>query len=80
MEYYAKLVYLDTGVFRVSVTVWKTNPETRIESLVCAKKFISYFRAKKWAEKKIMKKYFMINSNAFLRQEDVIRKSWSKEK
>lgn len=76
MEYYAKLVYSEKGLFRVVVSIWRTNSDTKIESLVDSKKFVRYAKAKKWAEKRIIEKYFLNNSNAFLREKDVIRRKW----
>ena len=77
MEYYAKLVFIDKGIFRINASIWKTDPDSRVESVIYSKKFISCYRAKVWSEKKIMKLVFLKEENAFIREKDIIRRKWN---
>lgn len=77
MEYYAKLVLVDKGIFRVNSSIWKTDPDSKIESLVYCKNFISSYRAKSWSEKKIIKLVLMKSDNLFIREKDIIRRKWN---
>lgn len=77
MEYYAKLVFIEKGMFRVSASIWKTDPDSRVESVIYSKKFFSYHRAKIWSEKKILKFVFSNTENAFIREKDIIRRKWN---
>jgi hypothetical protein len=77
MEYYAKLVFIDKGIFKVGASIWKTDPDSRVESVIYSKKFISSYRARVWAEKKIMKLVFSKAENTFIREKDIIRRKWN---
>lgn len=77
MEYYAKLVFIDKGIFKVGASIWKTNPDSRVESVIYSRKFISYRRAKVWSEKKIIGLVFSNTENAFIREKDIIRRRWN---
>lgn len=77
MEYYAKLVLVKKGVFKVNCSIWKTDPDSRVESIVYCKNFISYFHAKFWSEKKIIKLVLINSETSFIREKDVIRRRWN---
>ena len=77
MEYYAKLVHIDKGVFNVGASIWKTDPDSRVESVIVYRKFISYYRAKMWSEKKILNLVLVKAENAFIREKDIIRRKWN---
>lgn len=77
MEYYAKLVHIDKGVFNVGASIWKTDPDSRVESVIVYRKFISYYRAKMWSEKKILNLVLVKTENAFIREKDIIRRKWN---
>jgi hypothetical protein len=77
MEYYAKLVFIDKGIFKVGASIWKTDPDTRVESVIHYKKFFSCHRAKIWSEKKILKLVFSNTENTFIREKDIIRRKWN---
>lgn len=77
MEYYAKFVHIDKGVFNVGASIWKTDPDSRVESVIVYRKFISYYRAKMWSEKKILNLVLVKTENAFIREKDIIRRKWN---
>ena len=77
MEYYAKLVLVDKGVFRVNSSIWKTDPDSKVESLIYCKNFISYSRARSWSEKKIIRRVLIKAENLFIREKDIIRRKWN---
>lgn len=76
-EYYAKIHPIDKGLYRISVSVWKTNSETKIEQVMMYKKFCRSNRARLWAEKKITKLTIPEQENLFIRDKDIIRRSWN---
>jgi|APGre2960657505_1045072.scaffolds.fasta_scaffold461227_2 hypothetical protein len=77
MEYYAKLVHINKGIFNVGASVWKTDNDSLVESVIFHRKFISYYHAKVWSEKKIMKLVFSRAENSFIREKDIIRRKWN---
>lgn len=76
-EYYAKIHPIDKGLYRISVSVWKTNSETKIERVAVYKKFCRYNAARKWAEKKITQFVMSEEENVFIRDKDIIRRKWN---
>jgi len=76
-EYYAKTHPVDKGIYRISVSIWKTNNETKIEQVIMYKKFCRYNRARMWAEKKITKLVMTERENLFIRDKDIIRRKWN---
>ncbi len=77
MEYYAKLVLVDKGIFRVNCSIWKTDPDSKVESVIYCKNFISYSHARSWSKRKIIKLVLMTSNNLFIREKDVIRRRWN---
>lgn len=76
-EYYAKIHPIDKGLYRISVSIWKTNSDTRIEKVVIYKKFCRYNTARKWAEKKITQLVMSEEESLFIRDKDIIRRKWN---
>ena len=76
-EYYAKTISLDKGFFRVSVSIWKSNEETKIQKVLMYKKFYNYNKARKWAEKMITKLVMLEDESLFIRDKDIIRRKWN---
>jgi hypothetical protein len=75
IEFYAKIVPLNKGMFRYCATVWKS--EDGIESIWSVKKFFSCTSAKKWASKKILKSVSRQSSTMFVKETDIIRRKWN---
>lgn len=76
-EYYAKTISLDKGLFRISVSIWKSNEETKIQKVLMYKKFYNYNKARKWAEKMITKLVMLEDESLFIRDKDIIRRKWN---
>jgi hypothetical protein len=76
-EYYAKTHPVDKGMYRISVSIWKTNSETKIEQVIMYRKFCRYNRARTWAERKITKLVMRERENLFIRDKDIIRRTWN---
>lgn len=76
-EYYAKMHFVDKGLYKISVSIWKTNDETKIEKVLLYKKFCRYNRARTWAEKKITKLIMLEQENLFIKDKDIIRRKWN---
>lgn len=74
-EFYAKIVPMETGMFRYCCTIWKSHDG--IESIWNMKRFISINRARLWSEK-ILSKAIAIDSNAiFIKESDILRRKWN---
>lgn len=76
-EYYAKMNFVDKGMYRINVSIWKTNSETKIEKVIVYKKFCRYNSARRWAEKKITNLMMIEQDNLFIRDKDIIRRKWN---
>lgn len=76
-EYYAKIHPVEKGFYRISVSIWKTNSETKIEKVMVYKKFFRYNSARQWAEKRITKLVMLEQENLFIRDKDIIRRKWN---
>jgi len=77
MQYYAKMTGPAPGSNKIYVQVWEVESSDGfvVDKMIRSKTFFTYWGAKKWTEKTIMKllmknklKYF------FISDEDVIRK------
>lgn len=77
MEYYAKIKYIEKGLFRVSVTILKEDSESKINWIIDNKKFIRYNRAYKWAVRRIFTEVMKSSDTVFLRELDLIRKDYN---
>lgn len=77
MEYYAKFINISKGIFKVGASVWKTDADSKVESVIFYKKFISYENARAWSEKKIIKLVLLETENTFIRERDIIRRKWN---
>lgn len=74
-EYYAKIVPMETGIFRYCSTIWKSHDG--IESIWNMKKFITINGARSWSEKILAKAVAMHSNVIFIKESDILRRKWN---
>jgi hypothetical protein len=77
MEYYAKIFHIEKGFFRLGVTIWKTNPDTKIDKVVASRRFLTYTGAIRWAQRSVAQFALLANETMFIREKDIIRRKWN---
>jgi hypothetical protein len=75
MEFYAKITFIDKGIYRCCATIWKS--ENGIDSIWRVKKFIRAKSAYDWAYKIIINSVFEQADSLFIKEQDIIRRKWN---
>jgi hypothetical protein len=75
MEFYAKITFMDKGMYRYCATVWKS--ENGIDSVWRSKKFFGSNRATLWSKKIITKSVADEKHTMFIREQDAVRRRWN---
>ena len=75
IQYYAKIVPVEMGMFRYCSTIWKSNDG--IESIWNMKKFFTINGAISWSEKKLSKAVAMKSDVMFIKETDILRRKWN---
>jgi hypothetical protein len=75
MEFYAKITFVNKGMYRCCATVWKSD--NGIDSIWKVKKFIRSESAYRWASKNIVKQVFEQSDSLFIKEQDIIRRKWN---
>lgn len=75
IEYYAKIVPVDKGMFRYCVTIWKSHDG--IESIWDTKKFMKIDSARNWAETRLTMAVSEHTNVIFIKESDILRRKWN---
>lgn len=74
-EYYAKIVPIETGIFKYCSTIWKSDGG--IESIWGMKRFFTVNKARLWSEKKLSKAVSIDSNIIFIKESDILRRKWN---